>query len=131
MMAFQAWAELASMASGRPQSRLSAHHVPDGRLGDVVVEGEDLLGDGVNFAARLNGSMSIPAGTERRHLRKSQRVLQQPVRAAERAGLLDHPDCAQHRTARIAQAVRKGALGGHLLGDRDLPITCRQSSPCT
>ena len=26
-------------------------------LGDVVVEGEDLLGDGVNIAARLNSSV--------------------------------------------------------------------------
>jgi hypothetical protein len=37
-----------------------------------MVEGEDLLGDGVNIAARLKRGMSTPAGTETRHLRKSQ-----------------------------------------------------------
>jgi hypothetical protein len=61
-----------------------------------VVEGEDLLGDGVNFAARLNGSMSTPAGTESRHLRKASEFFS-ACWSSKACRLLDHPDCAQPR----------------------------------
>jgi class 3 adenylate cyclase len=94
-----------------------------------VVEDEDLLGDGVNVAARLKGSMSAPVGTESRHLRKASEFFnslleQQSVQVAGSARLRSAPP------APIAQAVRKGARSD-FLGDRALPITCRRSSPRT
>jgi hypothetical protein len=113
-------------AGGNPAC--AAHHVPDGRLGDVAVEGEDLLGDGINVAAH-EGSMSTHAGTESRHLRKSQRILQQPVGAAN-VQVAGSSRLRSAPPAPIAQAVRKGA-GSDFLGDRALPITYRRSSPRT
>jgi hypothetical protein len=84
--------------------------------------GEDLLGDGVNFATRHHGSMSIPAGTRITPPPKSQRIF-----SAQVAG---SPRMHSAPPAPIAQAVRKVARS-HFLGDRALPITCRRSSPRT
>ncbi len=51
-----------SPANGRIELRIGIH------LGDVIVEGDDILGDGVNIAARLEGTRRA-----RRHLRLGRR----------------------------------------------------------
>lgn len=65
-------------------------------LGDVVVEGENLMGDGVNVAARLE-AMARPGGI----------CLSEAVYAQARGRLsLDFVDLGEHRLKNIARPVR-------------------------
>jgi hypothetical protein len=72
-----------------------------------VVEDEDLLGDGVNVAARLKLSMSTPQAPNHATFEKAREFFdslleQQSVQVAGSSRLRAAPP------ARIAQAVRKG-----------------------
>ncbi len=65
-------------------------------LGDVVVDGDNLMGDGVNIAARLE-SMSAPGGI----------CISEAIHAQVRDRLsLDFLDLGEHRMKNIARPVR-------------------------
>ena len=76
-------------------------------LGDVLIEGDDILGDGVNIAARLEGIASPAAFAFGRRLRSRARQDRRAFRRSRREGPQEHRPagaglCAQarRRTAR-------------------------------
>jgi len=80
-------------------------------LGDVVVEGDDLLGDGVNIAARLE-ALAEPGG-----ICISRAVLDQVRKHLD----LDYEDLGEHEVKNIAEPVRvyrvlTGAAAGAVVG---------------
>ena len=104
-------------------------------LGDVVVEGEDLLGDGVNVAARLEqlcepGGVLV-SGTAYDHL---QGKLDLPLefageqqRQEHRPAGADLPGAARRRARRVSLAPRARVAGGCC--PLRLPSCWRSSSP--
>ena len=90
-------------------------------LGDVVVDGDDLLGDGVNVAARLQ--QICDSGRRlglRQRLRPAQRQAGHGLRAAGRPAAEEH----QRAGARLSGADRGPAAAGQAANTSGQPRRC-------
>jgi hypothetical protein len=70
-------------------------------LGDVLIEGEDILGDGVNIAARLEG-IAEPGGVY---------LSEDAYRQVRGKVAVDFTDLGEHKLKNIARPIRAYAVG--------------------
>src|SRR4029434_7654946 len=83
-------------------------------LGDILIEGDDILGDGVNIAARLEG-IATPGGicissTAYDHVRGKVPV--------------DFTDLGEQALKNIARPIRAYAVGLNANAERAVPPVC-------
>ena len=81
-------------------------------LGDVLIEGDDILGDGVNIAARLEGVMR---SRRRLHIRRRLRACSRARRGALRRSRREGPEKHRAAGASLCVQTRRGHRGARHL----------------
>src|SRR5580765_5883818 len=101
---------MAQRNKGIPQDRLMLFRIGI-NLGDILVEGEDILGDGVNVAARLEG-IADPGGICISSSAYDQVRGKVPV---------EFTDLGEQTLKNIARPIRAYAVGVNANTDRAVP----------
>ncbi|MBR0698061.1 adenylate/guanylate cyclase domain-containing protein [Bradyrhizobium lablabi] len=109
-------AVMAKRNNGVPETRRMLFRIGI-NLGDILIEGDDILGDGVNVAARLEG-MAEPGGICISSSAYEQVRDKVPV---------DFTDLGEQLLKNIARPIRAYAVGGNANADRAVPLST--SSP--
>jgi len=79
---------IAELNAGNPEDRRIVFRIGI-NVGDIIIEGEDIYGDGVNVAARLEGM---------RRARRHTRISEDAWRAGARQGGLQNSSISARRT---------------------------------